>query len=267
MYIREENNYPKAIMISTGIMGILIAISFFFVISRFQPDEEFGMGGMVVNYGTVEVGMGSDFLSIEDPSVAPNANGELPDKITLEDQVSQAKSAQDAKNLATQDVETSVALNAKSSNTISANSNNKTTQTEQINQQALYKGNKSAGTGRGDGTGDVAGNQGSVLGDPMAPNYGEGGSGFGDTPIDLGKFSNLVKPEDNTQKRGRVAVKITIDKNGKIIRAEQSLKHSNTTDTELVRKSVNAMLGARYNGADIPSGGRTGIVVFNYGLN
>lgn len=267
MQLREENNYPKAVMISTGIMGGLIALSFFFVISRFQPDEEYGMGGMVVNYGTVEIGMGSDFLSIEDPSMAPNANGELPDKVTLEDQLNQTKSAQDAKNLATQDVESSVALNAKSSNTVSPNSNNNTTKTPQINQQALYKGNKSAGTGRGDGTGTVAGNQGSVLGDPMAPNYGDGGSGFGDTPIELGKFSNLVKPEDDSQVRGRVAIRITINRQGVITHAEFSNKFSTTSDKTLVQKSINAMLGAKYNGTEKATADRKGIVVFSYGLN
>ena len=36
----EENNYPKAIAISTGIMGFLLLISFFIVIGSFNiPDN------------------------------------------------------------------------------------------------------------------------------------------------------------------------------------------------------------------------------------
>ena len=56
----EENNYPKAFAISTGIMGLLLALSFFMVISAFEPEEQPGMGGMVVNYGTSVTGMGTD---------------------------------------------------------------------------------------------------------------------------------------------------------------------------------------------------------------
>ncbi len=268
MYIREENNYPKALMISTGIMGGLIALSFLIVISSFKPEEEFGMGGIQVNYGTVKIGMGNDITSIDEPSVAPNANGELPDKVTLEDVANASqKSTPNAQNIATQDVESSVALNSKATNDKNnSNSNSKTT-TPQVNQQALYQGNKNSGTGRGDGTGTTPGNQGELNGDPLTPTYGEGGSGFGDTPIELSRFSNLVKPVDDSQIRGRVAIRVTINKQGIITHAQYNNKYSTTADKKLVEKSINAMLGARYNGTERAPDTRTGIVVFSYGLN
>ncbi|MEE1885996.1 energy transducer TonB [Pedobacter flavus] len=268
MYVKEENNYPKALLISTGIMAGLIALSFLIVINSFEPEEEFGMGGIQVNYGTVKIGMGDDYTSIDEPSVAPNANGELPDKVTLEELTSNAQNATpDAKNVATQSVESSVALNSKNTTNNSSSNNANKSNTPQINQQALYQGKKNNGTGRGDGTGNVPGNQGDIDGDPLTPTYGEGGSGFGDTPIELGKFSNLVKPIDNTQEKGRVAIRITMNKQGIITNAEVYPKLSTTLNKELVDKSIKAMLGARYKENEKAPDLRRGIVVFNYGLN
>ena len=87
MNTTEENNYPKAIAISSGIMAVLLAISFLIVINSFEPPEDIGMGGMVVNYGTAETGMGDDYTSIEEPSADPNANNKAPDKVVPEEKV------------------------------------------------------------------------------------------------------------------------------------------------------------------------------------
>ena len=58
-HLKEENNMPKALGISSLVMAILIAIGFFVVFS--QPElPEYGMGGIVVNYGTSAEGMGDD---------------------------------------------------------------------------------------------------------------------------------------------------------------------------------------------------------------
>jgi hypothetical protein len=76
----EENNFPKALGISTLVMASLLLIGFFVVFKAQVPDE-YGMGGMIVNYGTSPEGMGDDYMSVEEPSVDPNANNERPDHI------------------------------------------------------------------------------------------------------------------------------------------------------------------------------------------
>ncbi|MGF1925927.1 MAG: energy transducer TonB, partial [Bacteroidia bacterium] len=145
MITTEENNYPKAFAIATIIMGAFIALSFFLVISAFNPNEELGMGGMVVNYGTSLEGMGNDYTSIEEPSMDPNANNKMPDKVTPEQQVTPTTSSQiDAKDIATQDQEDAVAINTKATKSTNA----PTSATEEkpakptINPNALYKGKK-----------------------------------------------------------------------------------------------------------------------------
>ncbi|RDC55424.1 energy transducer TonB [Pedobacter chinensis] len=264
----EENNYPKAIAISTGIMGFLLLISFFIVIGSFQPPEDLGMGGMVVNYGTAAEGMGDDYTSIEEPSADPNANGKAPDKVTPEQKVTPVTTTQSSdKEIQTQNTEDAIAVNTKSTK---ATTNTPTQVTEDkpaqpaINQNALYKGKKNDGQGKGDGTGDTPGNQGSINGDPLANNYGEGGSGFGNKPIELRRFSNLVIPKDDGQKTGKIAIRIYFNKAGDITRANQELKGSTITDTELVNKCIQAVLNSSLSRTDVGGDNQTGVVVFNF---
>src|SRR3546814_20001965 len=54
-----------------------------------------------------------------------------------------------------------------------------------VNPNALYTGNKNNASGTGDGTGTTPGNHGSVNGDPLAANSGEGDSDFGDASLSL----------------------------------------------------------------------------------
>jgi hypothetical protein len=265
--IQEENNYPKAIAISTGIMGGLLALSFFMVIGAFEPPKDVGMGGMVVNYGTSVEGMGTDYTSIEEPSMAENANNKMPDKIVPDQQVTTNQSSQlSDKDIATQNNEDAVSVNTKekkSTNSTTAPKDTKPAE-QAINQNALYKGKKNNGIGEGDGTGSTPGNQGSINGDPLAPNYGEGGSGFGDTPVPLSKFKNLKIINDNGQQTGRIAVKVRVNSSGQVISATAGAKGTTFSDNALFRKCEEAVMGASLDKMGAGYENRTFIVVFNF---
>ena len=267
----EENNYPKAIAISSGIMGFLLLISFFIVISSFQPAEELGMGGMVVNYGTSAEGMGDDYTSIEEPSADPNANGKAPDKVTPEEKVTPTTATENTdKDIQTQNTEDAIAVNTKPTKTTTATPTQATEDKPakpQINQNALYNGKKNDGQGKGDGTGNTPGNQGSINGDPLASNYGEGGSGYGNKPIELRRFSNLVIPKDDGQVRGKIVIRIYFNKAGVITDARQELKGSTITDTELVNKCIQAVKNSSLSRSDIGGDNQTGTVAFNFKTN
>ncbi|RZJ81688.1 MAG: energy transducer TonB [Flavobacterium sp.] len=267
MTSQEENNYPKAIAISTGIMALFIVLSIFWAIGSFQPPEDIGMGGMVVNYGTSVTGMGTDYTSIEEPSTDENANNKMPDKITPEQQVTPTVSSQMSdKDITTQNSEDAVSINTKDKKSNNAPTSAKETKPAEqaINQNALYKGKKNNGAGQGDGTSNTPGNQGSINGDPLAPNYGEGGSGNGNTPIPLRRFSNLVIPTDDGQKTGRIAIRIRFNKAGTITSANQELKGSTLTDTELVNKCIKAVLNSSLSKSDVGGDSQTGVVIFNF---
>ncbi|WP_316815933.1 energy transducer TonB [Pedobacter nyackensis] len=268
-YPKEENNYPKAFAISTGIMAVLLALSFFIAIGTFQPEVEAGMGGMVVNYGTSVEGMGTDYTSIEEPSADPNANNQPPDKVVIEEPTPQTSTAQTSdKEIVTQSTEEAVSVKTKTTKSTStpvATPNPDTKPAKPaINQNALYKGKTNKGTGAGDGTGTTPGNQGSVNGDPLANNYGEGGSGFGETPIALRKFTNLVLPQDDGQKTGKIAVRISINKSGIVIAAQPGVKGTTLNDRELWQKCKDAVMGARLSQSESAPDVQIGVVVFNF---
>jgi hypothetical protein len=266
-YNQEENNYPKALAIATVIMGLLIALSFFIAIGTFKPVEEAGMGGMVVNYGTSVTGMGTDYTSIEEPSADPNANNKAPDKVVPEQQQIQESIAQASdKEIVTQNTEEAVSINTKKTKSTAAPNaavEDKPAKPT-INQNALYKGKANKGTGQGDGTGTTAGNQGSVNGDPLSNTYGEGGSGFGETPIALRRFTNLVTPKDDGQKTGKIAVRISINKEGIVINAVPGVKGTTLNDRELWQKCKEAVMGARLNQSSTAPDVQVGVVVFNF---
>lgn len=246
---QEENNYPKALAISTGLMGAFIALSFLWIIGQFEPNEELGMGGMVVNYGTSVEGMGTDYTSVEEPSMAPDANNKRPDQITPDPTTKSTQSQLSDKNLTTQDSEDAVSVNTKetkSNANPSATQDNKVEQPA-VNPNALYKGKKNNATGGGDGTGSTPGNQGDPDGDPLAPFYGDGGSGFGNKPLPLSNFRNLVIPEDDGQERGTIMVKIEVNKSGRIVRATAGARGSTFKNNALEDKCERAMLNASLN--------------------
>jgi hypothetical protein len=246
---KEENNYPKALAISTLLMGSFIALSFIWLIGKFDPNEELGMGGMVVNYGTSVTGMGTDYTSIEEPSMAPNANEKAPDKITPDPTTKSTSSQLSDKNITTQDSEDAVSVNTKENK---SNANPSSTQNDKpaqpsINPNALYKGNKNNATGKGDGTGTTPGNQGDIDGDPLAPFYGDGGSGYGNKALPLSNFRNLVKPDDDGQETGTIMVKIQVNKQGRIIGATAGAKGTTFSNDALYRKCELSMLNASLN--------------------
>lgn len=228
-HIKEENNLPKAIGYSSIVMAILIAIGFFIVFG--QPAiPDYGMGGIVVNYGTSDVGTGDDYMSIEEPSMDENANNVRPDRIVPTETPTPTPTQQVSdKAVATQDMEDAPAV-TKTEKAVKNPSPETTKEvknsTPTVNTNALYKGKKNNGQGAGDGEGGGVGNQGSALGDPLASNYGEGGSGFGNTPISLTSRHWAVRPniDDKSQFSGVVVCELTVDRNGNIVSVRPGVK-------------------------------------------
>jgi len=226
---QEENNMPKALGYSAAVMAVLALIGFFIVFGQPQLPE-YGMGGIIVNYGTSEEGMGDDYMSIEEPSMDENANDVRPDRVVPTETPTPTPTQQLAdKTVATQDMDDAPAVTKSEKpvkNTAPETTKETKNSTPAVNTNALYKGKKNAGTGQGDGTGSMPGNQGSALGDPLASNYGEGGSGFGNEPISLSSRAWAVRPniKDDGQFEGVVVSELTVDKYGNVINVRSGVK-------------------------------------------
>ena len=93
--------------------------------------------------------------------------------------------------------------------------------------------------------------------------YSEGGSSFGDTPIALRDFTNLVTPEDGS-KTGKIAVRISINKEGFVVNAVPGVKGTTLNDRDLWQKCKEAIIGAHYNQSGNAPGLQVGVVVFSF---
>lgn len=100
--------------------------------------------------------------------------------------------------------------------------------------------------------------------DLLYANIGEGGSGFGETPIALRKFTNLVIPQDDGQQTGKIAVRIKINKSGTVIDATPGTKGTTLNNRELWQKCKDAIMGARLTQSESAPNVQIGFVVFNF---
>lgn len=267
---QEENNFPKALGISALVMGALIVIGLFIVFGSDMP--RYGMGGIIVNYGTSDEGMGDDYMSVDEPSMDEQANEIRPDRINPDETPLTTPAQQRTDDVvATQDMEEAPVV-AKAEKPVPEKANESTVEKENstpaVNPNALYKGTRNNARGSGDGTGSVAGNQGSALGDPLASNYGEGGSGDGDMMLSIENRRFSVRPQidDKGQQAGRVAVEFRVNKSGTITYARAGVRGTTISDRALLDKCERAVLGARLNELPNAPNSQTGVIVFNFKL-
>ncbi len=264
---KEENNYPKAFLV-TGIIVLVVGVLFYVIVLNDPPVQIDGTGGMVVNYGTTDAGMGKDINNTDEPSVSPNANQMQTSKVVPTpptDQKSQLESNNE--KVVTQENEDAPALtaNTKKTNKPATSDVAKPVKKEVVNQAALYKGPSKTGTGQGDGTTTTPGNQGSKNGSPLASNYGNGGNGNG---LSGTQWSFIAMPDVKNPNRmeGTVVIDITIDAKGNIIEAHSDRK-TRMGDLDLINRCINAVKNSQLTSSTPASGLQKGQVVFKFDVD
>ena len=107
-------------------------------------------------------------------------------------------------------------------------------------------GNLLKGSGKGDT--DKAGKAGDHLGDPDSDKLEGIKIGSGNVGGGLADRGVLYEPEirDNSQKSGRVVVKVCVNENGKVISANYTQKGSTTNDGDLKRIAEQAAMQYRF---------------------
>lgn len=258
-----ENNYPKAFLATGIIMAVLAALCYIIIIKA-PPKEQDGIGGILVNYGTTDEGSGSDQFSMEEVSAAEKANHTKPDKVTPAPPTDQPTPVEKSnQNVVTQNTEDApvVAANSKKPNTTVSTETTKPTPPKQVvNQNALYKGKTSTGTGAGDGTTDKPGNQGSPNGSTLSDNYGPGGSGNG---LSLPNWHFVNPPDVKNVHRvpGTVVIDFTIDDRGNVLEAHAN-KQKTRAGLDLVQSCIDAIRNSRFTSSAPASGNAKGQMSF-----
>ena len=268
-YYEEENNYPKAFAATGVIMAVLIALCYFIVFKN-PPKIDDGTGGILVNYGTTDEGMGNDMTSVEEPSKAERPNHTRPTKVTPAKPTPQKTQVdQSDKKVVTQSTEDAPEVNANSKKVSNAPATQPVTKPAKptVNQNALYKGKSNGATGEGDGTTNTPGNQGKPDGSTLANNYNGTGSGNGGLRLDNRSFVTKPSVEGNHHSTGKIVVQIQVDKNGNVISAKAGAKGTTITDYDLFTKCENAVKNAKLNAAENAPDTQIGYYTFVFKVN
>jgi len=268
--LQEENNYPKAFL-ATGIIMAVLMLLCYFIVFKSPPPQEMGTGGILVNYGTTDEGMGSDYMSTEEPSKAEKPNHTKPTKVTQAPPTPQ-KTVEDQsdKKVVTQNTEDAPEVNANSKTPSKVVATQPVAKPAKptVNQNALYKGKSNGGTGEGDGTTNTPGNQGKPTGSTLANNYNGTGSGNGgNLRMDQRSFVSRPKVDDNHRSTGKIVVEIQVDKQGNVIKATAGAKGTTITDYDLFQKCETAVRNSKLNSLDTAPDTQVGFVTFVFKVN
>ncbi|MDB5115379.1 MAG: hypothetical protein JWQ79_871 [Mucilaginibacter sp.] len=264
-YQEEENNYPKAFLATGIILAAVMALCYFIVFTN-PPKQEDGTGGILVNYGTTDEGMGSDYMSTEQPSMAEKANHTKPDKVVKAPPTEQKTRVESSdKTVVTQNTEDApeVAANTKKPTNTIATQPTKAVSKPTINQNALYKGKTNNGVGEGDGTTNTPGNQGKPTGSTLTNNYNGTGSGNGGNLM-MSQRNFVSKPavSDNGRHTGKIMVDIRVDKNGNVVYARAGARGTTISDSNLLQRCEDAVKNSKLNSLDSAPDPQIGTVVF-----
>jgi outer membrane biosynthesis protein TonB len=114
------------------------------------------------------------------------------------------------------------------------------------------------------------GNQGTPGGVANAEKYGPGG-GTGDSGVSFSldgrTAQSLPKPEFLGNEDGKVVVMVTVDKSGRVTKADAGVKGSNTANPELLAAAKKAALEARFNVDGTAPSFQKGTITYRFVLN
>jgi TonB family protein len=123
-------------------------------------------------------------------------------------------------------------------------------QKKAINSNVKNALGKSSGTSTSEGENKGSGNQGYVTGDPNSKNRsgsGLGSKGDGFQLAGRSLVGSLQKPTFKGNEEGIVVIRIKVDRNGKVVNAEYTLKGSTLQGNEFITSAKKAALKTRFN--------------------
>lgn len=291
--IQLTNEEKKSMAITSGVVAALLLILMFIRFIDFVSPTEFaggGGGGVEINFGDSDFGMGDDYMSqvvnVTDASKKSVAKFEsaTEEEILAQENVKEARDYTVVKKITTpkeKPKNTSVVLKEQP----------KKQQVSDFTKSALsnFANGKNKG---GDGNDGVAGNKGKRDGSLNSSNYyGEGGSGGGTggghgtgngsgvgagsgtgtgggTGYSLAgrKAVSRPSPDNNCNEAGTIVVRVTVDRNGNVISALPGVKGSTNSSSCLKGIAKDAALRTKWEAKSSAPDNQVGSIVYNFKL-
>jgi len=264
----EKQNQVKGMITSIAIHGILI-ILFFFLTGVTPPIPAWDSGGVEINFGYMDDGMGDvQPIATEVAPVLPQAvKPTTPEKSTGDKIISQENS--------------DVVVNSKKKDekkkkkntTVTAKTPEKKTEEKKPEQKTFIGKGWTNNDSPGEGDGTHPGDKGQLNGTPNGTSY-SGTPGINGGPGGYGKGINynltgrkmMKEPylKNNSQETGIVVVKIKVNKQGKVISADGPAQGSTTTSTYLLNLAKQASMAAQFDVNSAAMDEQFGTITYNF---
>ncbi|QKG79407.1 energy transducer TonB family protein [Tenuifilum thalassicum] len=232
--------------------------------------------GILINFGNSENGSG-----FEEPKIQESYNPPKQEMSSRpQDESPMTQTHEEAPSLPNVKKESTKKENTKSKTETTNNNSTSETKKEEtntekqpkINKKALFPGQINTGSNTGEGETGVKGNQGSLEGSSESTNRtgSDGGGGNADNGIIAnlnGRVAlRLPKPEYPSLKSGKVVVEVTVDNQGRVVKAVAGVKGSTTLDNQLLRAAEKAALNARFDVAPNAPASQIGTITYIFKL-
>lgn len=250
----KEKTYQKYGVL--GALGFAVATGVLLLTLGFTtplplPAEE----GILINFGDSESGFGETEPQ-ENNFEQPEETQEAVEESNTENQTEEVTPAPD-EEIMTQEFEEAPA--EETANETPAPTTKEETKKEEkkeeekkeqeVNKKALFPGKSQNESNTSEGEAGGEGNQGSKTGSTESENH-SGGSSTGGDGVDFSLAGrnpeSLPKPAYNYQEEGKVVVDITVDKLGRVTKANAGVKGSTTLDKNLLDAAKKAALRAKF---------------------
>ena len=232
MQENDKKDRNRALATTLSVHTVLLIFFFFYGLTYQDPPPEYGIP---VSFGNSLDGAGDDSAAAAESSESEVVTQELVDAPSVSSEKS--KSKEDKKSEVKPEAKP-VAEAPKPSNELSNRLNSKFGRT----------GGTAGATGSGQGSTSGGGDQGSPNG--SGDGSGTGGSGTkGNYQLGTRAALERPKPRYDCEGEGIVVVKVYVDRNGTVTRADgQGQKGSTTSEECLIRRAQEAALKTRWQG-------------------
>lgn len=297
MSLGLSNDDKKSLAITTVVYALLLLLLF---LLRFWPPADMkimgggGGGGIEMNFGDSDYGMGdnykSEVLNVKDQAkVAPTKT--TPDEDIISDdnsddntavvpkKVNVKKTPVDIKKDIVKPVvapKPTVSKNAndalssilgnKGGDGNDGKSGNKGSANGNLNSSGYYGNGSGTGSGGGNGSGNGTGSGSGTGSGNGSGNGGGNGSGSG---YSLGnrKAVNKPQPDYTCQEQGRVAVQVTVDRNGNTVSVTAGVQGTTNTAKCLLDQAKIAAMSTKWQADSSAPETQVGKIIYTFSLN